>query len=1114
MERNWAVTKWDGRKGSARRGPGWVRGALWLGVMMGWAGCWALKAQTVHFRPFQVRHTVPVGSSGSIVWSNYAVLTGVTEPVQVTVQDLPAGATATVSPTSLSASGTVLITLDWNNVAEGEHTFRLVGTGGAANSLPLTLQVAHFWSGREGVQSQWSSADSWWDGRVPGPTSDVVFSDLGGQTSAFTNVVVDQDVTVGSLRFAMTNVTRYYTLEILPGRTLEVVGPLGFRVLRDYVEDNGSGWLNLVNGPMISFVGSGGRLVISNPAAPVAVAVGAQTPHTLDLSGLGTLVADVDRFGFGDYSMVPHYHSLLANGYNGIPRRFIPNVYLARTNILVARYTSPDNYQNPATRLFAFSYLNSVMSGTTQIRDFYLGLTNAFLMESIVWVGANQQGRVQFNPAFSNLNPIAVFRNVDGGRMKVFAVSDESGTNAGSSNIKSWLYFGNNNGIVDILADLFYISRDRPIIAGDPNFQGEMYVGRGVVDVNRAVLGFQDGGSRTNTGVFRGYCQGTLVISNTAVLRVNEVLELGYTTETNPGGEPWNTRGRLFVGPGGTAMIHRVEVGGVTKLSGDNVIAVTNGAHLILTNTIASPEKPLARLTLANGRLTMHIDGSRTEPYIYVTNLVASGTGNRIRLARIDNLGTYPAQVPLIRYGSATANFTLELPDGFYGYLLDDTASKTIVAVVTTNPPATVVWNGSVNGNWDTSTLNWQGGERFLNGAPVIFDDTAAGSTTVTIVDSVAPGSVLVSNVVKTYTLTGGQLAGTALMTKEGPGTLIVDAQSQLPLDLRAGTVRGNGSLGTTTVAPNATLDFGGFINGLISSGTVLSSGTIDNGIQILGGSFLTSGTVNGPVTIAGGTARISGTVNATGTSSVEPGATLILDGRFHNLSARLNVSGILMGTGVVSDPDGYTLGVDGRLSINSGGVLSPGHSIGVFSVEGRLDLNPGARLVIEVDLNHPARHDIVAVDVFGNIRGIITMTNIGTVPFAVGQSFQIISNNFNLANMPLNPNLDFRFEPSSPGPGMRWDGSDLATNGIVRIVAAPLEPPPVTVTFSGNQLTLQWPETHTGWILQRQVRTLAEGLSLRPEDWTPVTGSETTNRFIGAVGSGPEAVFYRLVQP
>jgi hypothetical protein len=1078
--------------------------AVLLGMVVG------ASAQTVHFRTAQLRQTVPVASSGSVVWSNYAVLTGVSEPVTVSVEGLPPGATATVNPTSLTASGAVLVTLQWDNVAEGEYPFRLQGAGGATNHLILTLQVAHIWNGQDQVQGQWSSPANWVGGQVPPEGADIVFSDLGGQTALFTNVVVDQDVTVGSLRFATTNTTRFHTLSIAPGRTLRVVGPLGLRLLRDYVSE----WAGLGNGPTVTFVGPQAALVVSNEQAEIAITLDNQITHTVDLSALGVLVADVHRVGLADYASFPNYWNLLQNGYGGIPRRFVPNVYLARTNLIRARYTDPEDYQNPERRIFSMAYMRSGISGTTQIRDLYLGAYNEFYMESICFIGANQQGRVRFNPAFAGDNPVAIFRNLDGGRMKVFAVSDNSGPGSGVSNIKSWLYFGDNNGLVDILADLFYIARDRPLLNGDPNFQGQMFVGRGIVDVNRAVLGFQDGGTRTNSGVYRGYCQGTLVISNTAVFRVNEVLELGYNTETNPGGEPWNTWGRLFVGPGGTAMINRVEVGGPAGLSGDNQLVVTNGGHLILSNTVASPQKKLARLILNGGRLTLHADGARTEPYVYVTNFTATGTGNQIQLAEIRNLVQVPVEIPLIAYDTAAANLALELPAGFYGYLLDDPARKLVVAVVDTNPPPEVVWEGSVNGLWDQNTANWRGNARFLNGAPVVFDDTALGTTTVTVVGTVAPGPVLVTNQVKTYSFAGGTIAGTSQMTKRGSGTLIMDATSQLPLALEEGQVQGRGAVGTTTVGPAGVLNFAGTINGLISSGTVVSSGTIENGILIQGGSLESSGTINGPVTVAAGTARITGTVNAVGTSTVETGATLVLDGRFLNTTARLNINGTLTGEGVVSDPDGYNLGADGRLAINNGGVFAPGNGIGVFSVEGRFDLNPGARLVIEVDLNHPARHDVVAVDVFGNIRGIITMTNTGTVPFAVGQSFLIISNNFNLPNTPLNPNIDFRFEPESPGPGMRWDGSELATNGIVRIVAAPLEPPRMAVSLAGNQLTLSWPETHRGWILQQQVRSLTNGLSLDPADWVPVAGSQDTNRFTIQLSPEAEAVFYRLVQP
>ena len=64
-------------------------------------------------------------------------------------------------------------------------------------------------------------------------------------------------------------------------------------------------------------------------------------------------------------------------------------------------------------------------------------------------------------------------------------------------------------------------------------------------------------------------------------------------------------------------------------------------------------------------------------------------------------------------------------------------------------------------------------------------------------------------------------------------------------------------------------------------------------------------------------------------------------------------------------------------------------------------------------------------------------MTNIGAVPFGAGQSFLIVSNNFGLPNTPETANLDYRFEPATPGVGLQWDVSNLITNGVENFLRA-----------------------------------------------------------------------------
>jgi hypothetical protein len=244
--------------------------------------------------------------------------------------------------------------------------------------------------------------------------------------------------------------------------------------------------------------------------------------------------------------------------------------------------------------------------------------------------------------------------------------------------------------------------------------------------------------------------------------------------------------------------------------------------------------------------------------------------------------------------------------------------------------------------------------------------------------------------------------------------------------------------------------------------------------------------------------------------------------GRINNLNDRMNVNGLLVGTGTISDATGVVNGNQGRLAINAGATFSPGTSIGTFIVEGRLDLNqagggsPAGRLIIEVDLNHPQKNDLVSVDKWSNIRGTIVMTNIGTVPFALGQSFRIVTNNFGLLNTPEVANLDYRFEPAAPGPGLAWDVSNLITNGIVAIIESPVNPTPtnITVLVSGTNLTLSWPASHTGWQLQVQTNQLALGVSTNSADWQTIPNSQNTNQVTVTIDVLKPTTFYRLILP
>ncbi len=55
------------------------------------------------------------------------------------------------------------------------------------------------------------------------------------------------------------------------------------------------------------------------------------------------------------------------------------------------------------------------------------------------------------------------------------------------------------------------------------------------------------------------------------------------------------------------------------------------------------------------------------------------------------------------------------------------------------------------------------------------------------------------------------------------------------------------------------------------------------------------------------------------------------------------------------------------------------------------------------------------------------------------------------------------------PGPGLSWDTSTLATDGVLRVAGGTEPPTSTNITVGmvdGNTLELTWPESHLGWLL------------------------------------------------
>ena len=1146
------------------------------------AGISSAWAQTVQFQAGQVRVTVPLNSTSLTIITNWVDVADLGSAVSLDVSGLPAGAGYSLTDANSNLlSSTITDTNLWlwlrtTNIAQGVHTFSLNGTGGATNRLRLVLQAGHIWNGSTNAAADgaglWSDSSKWLGG-VPGAGDDVIFTDSGGQsnllvvgatsTNYLTNCVIAGDVTVGSLRFAQTNGGYgYHNLQINPGRTLSIVGSNGFSLLRDYVDDLGQPGTFKAPLMSVSIAGQGARMVVSNQYANLAILLGGEAQPSLNLSNLDMLMLDVKRVGLGDYRLYPNYWNYQDNGYGSYPRRWACHVYWARTNIIKANYKDPGNYTNEFTRQYGLVWQNSERygSGSSLANFFYFGISNWIQADGVCFLGRSHSpgntGKCGFNPAFASDNPVAIFRGTNGGRMSMFCLGDDGGTNGVTGNIKATVDFASANGYVDILADRFIMSRDTALVLSNatPTTESTLYIGRGIVDVNDAILGFQEHESKTNWLAlgpgenYRGYCRATLQITNGATFKVNRTLIVGYTADTNyfnspADGEPQNGFGRITIANGSTLMASNIVVDPGLGLSGGgstpNQITLQDDGRLIVTNGVSYRSKKLGVLNMSDSSLTLHVRPSFTN--IHVASLVTGGSGNVINIASVSGVSSYPATLPIISYdGTASPNFAIgSLPSGLVGSVVNNPANKTVDLTVTTNVPQTLVWRGNVNGLWTTSAAdnNWvtaDGGVQtnFNDGDFVVFDDTATNFT-VSIAADVTPGQsptvpgILVSNSTHHYTFLGGggRVIGGTTLRKVGTANLTFDATSESSVHVLKGSMTGGGSIGSTVVGAGCSVSFSGAISGgLVTTGSVAvaTGGSITGPITLCGGAGLINlGTITSQISLQAETYLTNaGIINVTVPWSVPTNSTLVNNGTIiqtgpvgGNQGLSVNAGGTLKGVGTIETGGANN---DGRVTINNGGTFIIGNSaneIANVTMATRLDFMAGSTTTFDVDLS--TTNDVIRIAsgyLLGKVNfganalpgGTLVINRLGSTPFSYGQTLYLFDQT---SNTPDNSVPAWPGVIPAPGPGWAWDYSDMVTNLTLRVGSLPV----FTNAVVDTNWVFSWAQQYVGWRLEAQTNSLTVGLST---NWGTVPGSFVTNWISQPIVSTNPAVFYRLAYP
>lgn len=1185
----------------------------------------SVEAQTnMTLKPLQVRIEVPVGFNSSYYVSNCTLriptngATGVDGTgtnwiianVTASISGAPAGCTATLINADSTPVGSIPINMNTNNGSKstnlivrltfdgsevaGVSTLTLAATGGG---LPdayffVPVEVAKIWNGPGNAAvngfGNWSDATKW-QGGVPGPNDIVVFNDPGAQTNIFlsgtnqlTNSVVDTTTTIAGLRFGGTNgvgsiPTNTQNLAISSGVTLAIAGDAGFKMLRDF-----GFWSPKLN---ISIWGTNGTLIQTNENSEFAIltdgATAANAFETLDMSRLGNLQLDVSKVNVGDIFGYPFYLQYATNGYtsgNNVgtsrPQKIQPAWNMALTNVVMAVFVDTNSYTNAFDRNYAMIIGRNDLSGGSSGNDqvVSMGYSNAFFMDGICIGGFGSLGAVL---NFQNTNSFALFRNTNGGRMSIFACGDAAGTTplggvAGVNTKCGNSGFGVDfsKGTVDILVDKFFMSMDRGLTSGGGgSVQASLGLPNGIIDANNAFICYQASGNQTNNN----QCTATLTVSTNGIFRVNSNLVLGYTASTaGDPSSPGTSNGKINIGPGGTVIANNISVGGVTKTTGGNNIALTSGASLIVSNNIgdATPGGALGTLSFGgtgNSSVTLFIDGSKPlAPLVYLTNLTASGTGNKLIIGVVTNV-SFPVDVPLIAgaqgipISPSVFDAGVQMPPGMTG-ILTLSSSNTINVHIINRTPHHLTWRAPGDtATWDYTSLNWLDTDTGLttnynNPDIVAFDNTAGFATNIVIGGGSDPLTPLIINMTNntlyyTFQDGGNSILGGPSLNKSGTGTLEVDATTTIAVQLLQGSLAGiSGSIGSANVAAGTIMNYGGGIGGgVIDSGTATISGTMSGILTInSGGVFTNSGTINSTFTVktngflynSSGASLHNIGVGTAGSPQVAAGAVLINAG---NIGAVGN-GDVLFVNGTFEDlaTTGMTLS---SVTVGSGGKFIPGGdgvgnttigSDGTGSFPGALLIQLGSTTVFKVDPTTPANTTVTSAHLsFGGSAaaqtqngGTLVITNINGAPFSAGQTFKLFVNSFGSAlingNTGTSTNTYPTIVPVSPGPGLAWDLRHIwypdsqGHDGIIGVVNANSGPTfATTYSLTATNIALQftWDPTNQGMRLLNLTVPIGVGVNAT-NPWTPIAGSQTNTTINITNNITTNNVFYRLVFP
>ena len=619
-----------------------------------------------------------------------------------------------------------------------------------------SAQTTFNWTSGGGTDTNWSTIANWDNGAAtPGSLDTAIFGAAASVGNATTiNNVVDTSTTVATLRYTNSITGQWHVTQIPAATTLTVSGTLTAGGI------TADGLTNLT-----AITGGGTLLVNGSVTVGEIGSTAANSSSMLDLSGLSNFVFNNSagnlQVGNGARSGADMKFAAVSN-----------NVTAANVNFDNASISSaPKN----ATVTLG--------SGTN-----IFNVANIFVTAwsrntcTLQFPGATGGLRLR-GPSGADADPCPIYQV----GFRANFNSTGGGSSAGTNN-----FFGHP---VDMLINQLTVGRES---VGGQTVGGNVSTGTGVlnfgpgtikvlteIEIGRAT---SQGPQANGVGILN-ISGGTLIYAGTGANSSTAGFNLGYDTGTAT--SAGTSTAFLNVTNGSVISSNNILRQYATGFgNGNSFISLIRSSMTVAGGGLVGlPAIPINTLTIGDSVLSLAIPLNSTNVNLTTINNVST-TNNTINILSFPTILNYPTTYRLIKYGSGTpGTFVLgTLPvnaPAYQGYLSNNVAIGSIDFVLTNGPaPAvqTLVWNGNINGNWDTTTANWTNSSVYNQNDYVTFSDIASGTTTVNLTTALTPGTgagLIVNNTTKLYAFGGsGNIAGPASLTKNGANTLVISKET------------------------------------------------------------------------------------------------------------------------------------------------------------------------------------------------------------------------------------------------------------------------------------------------------------------------------------------------